>query len=69
MIMCAERMWFVFVAIILGVVMGLTGSQMFGVAFLVQLAVMVMLLMRGFSDVCPSLTWLKRLLPPCDEED
>ena len=65
--MCAERMWMIWVAIILGLVMGLAGSQMFVAAFLVQLAVMVILLMRGFTGFCPSLTLLKQILPPCEE--
>ncbi len=64
--MCAERMWMIWVAIILGLVMGLAGSQMFAAAFLVQLAVMVILLMCGFTGFCPSLSLLKQILPPCE---
>ena len=64
--MCAERMWMIWVAIILGLVMGLAGSQMFVAAFLVQLVVMAILLMRGFTGFCPSLTLLKQILPPCE---
>jgi len=67
MMMCAERMWFVWMAIILGLVMGLAGSQMFAAAFLMQLAVMGMLLVRGLTGKCPSLMILQQLLPPCDE--
>ena len=69
MTMCAERMWYVFLAIILGLVMGLTGSQLFGLAFVIQLAVMVVLFVRAFTDGCPSLTALKRILPPCDDDE
>ena len=65
--MCAERMWFVWMAILLGLVMGLAGSQMFAAAFLVQLAVMVMFLIRGTTGKCPSLMILQQLLPPCKE--
>ena len=65
--MCAERMWFKWVAIILGLVMGLAGSQMFGAAFVVQLLVMVIFLVRGFTGKCPSLMILKQILPPCEE--
>jgi hypothetical protein len=32
--MCAERMWLITLAIIMGLVMGLAGSQMFAAAFL-----------------------------------
>ena len=65
--MCAERMWMIWVAIILGLVMGLAGSQMFAAAFLVQLVVMAILLMRGFTGLCPSLTLLKQIIPSCEE--
>ncbi len=65
--MCAERMWLVWIAIILGLVMGLAGSGMFAAAFLVQLAVMIVLLMRGISGFCPSLILLRQILPPCKE--
>ena len=67
MVMCAERLWFMLLAILLGLVMGLAGSQMFGVAFIVQLVIMVMLLVRGFTGKCPSLMILKQILPPCNE--
>jgi len=66
--MCAERMWLIWIAIILGLVMGLAGSQMFGAAFLLQLLVMVLLLVRGLTGKCPSLTLLKQILPPCQEK-
>jgi hypothetical protein len=66
--MCAERLWYVIIAILMGLVMGLAGSEMFGAAFLVQLAIMAVLLMRGFTGFCPSVTILKQLLPPCDKE-
>ncbi len=65
--MCAERLWMIWVAIILGLVMGLAGSQMFAAAFLVQLVVMAILLMRGFTGWCPSLILLKQILSPCEE--
>jgi len=65
--MCAERMWLITLAIIMGLVMGLAGSQMFAAAFLVQLAIMVALLMRGLTGFCPSLMLLKQILPPCQE--
>ena len=67
MVMCAERLWFMLVAIFMGLVMGLAGSQMFGAAFLVQLVIMVMMLVRGFTGKCPSLTILRQILPSCNE--
>jgi hypothetical protein len=60
-------MWLVWVAIILSVAMGLAGSQMFAVAFLVQLAAMIALLVRGLTGFCPSLILLRQILPSCEE--
>jgi hypothetical protein len=60
-------MWLIWVAIILGVVMGLAGSQMFAAAFVVQLVVMIGLLVRGMTGFCSSLILLKQILPPCEE--
>ena len=67
MVMCAERLWLMLVAILLGMVMGLAGSRMFGAAFIVQLAIVVILLVRGLTGKCPSLMILKQILPPCNE--
>ena len=67
--MCAERMWNVMIVILLGLVMGLTGSMMFRVAFVLQLIVMIMLLVRGFTNNCPSLKNLKRIFSPCEYDD
>ena len=65
--MCAERMWLIVIAIVMGLVMGLAGGQMFAAAFLAQLAIMVVLLMRGFTGFCPSLKLFEQILPPCEE--
>jgi len=67
MLMCAERLWFMLVAILMGLVMGLAGSQMFGAAFLIQLLIMTMMLVRGFTGQCPSLVMIRQILPPCEE--
>ncbi|WP_456430273.1 hypothetical protein [Nitratifractor sp.] len=65
--MCAERMQRIFLAIILGVNMGLAVSQP-KIAFLVQLAVIVLLLIGGFTGKCLSIEILKQFIPPCDAE-
>jgi len=67
--MCAERIWYVGIAIILGLIMGLVGSGLFVVAFFAQLAVMGVLLMRGIMDRCPSEDALRQILPSCDETE
>jgi len=67
--MCAERMQRIVQAIILGFIMGLAGAQMFKVAFLVMLAMMIMLLVAGFTGFCPGLTLLKNIFPPCKCEE
>ncbi len=66
--MCAERLWYVMVAILMGLVMGLAGSQMFAAAFIVQLLIMAVMLMRGFTGFCPSIMIFRQFLPPCEKE-
>jgi hypothetical protein len=65
--MCAERVQRIVQAIILGFIMGLAGAQMFKVAFLVMLAMMISLLVAGFTGFCPGLIILKKIFPPCEE--
>ena len=65
--MCAERMQRIFLAIILGVNMGLAVTQP-QIAFLVQLAVIVLLLIGGFTGKCLSLEILRQFIPPCDAD-
>lgn len=65
--MCAERIQRIIQAIILGFIMGLAGAQMFKVAFLVMLAMMISLLVAGVTGFCPGLIILKKIFPPCEE--
>jgi len=62
---CAERMQRIFLAIILGVNMGLAVTQP-QIAFLIQLAIIILLLIGGFSGKCLSLEILRQFLPSCD---
>jgi Na+/phosphate symporter len=55
----------IFLAIILGMNMGLAVTQP-QIAFLIQLAVIVLLLVGGFTGKCLSLQILRQVLPPCD---
>ncbi|WP_456393110.1 hypothetical protein [Nitratifractor sp.] len=66
--MCAERMQRIVLAIILGVNMGLAVSNV-QLAFLIQLAVMVLLLIGGFTGKCLSVEILKQFLPSCDADN
>ncbi|MEA3490327.1 MAG: DUF2892 domain-containing protein [Campylobacterota bacterium] len=63
--MCAERAQRILMAIMLGFVMMLAGLQMFKLAFLLQLFIMIMLLVWAFTNFCPSIYILKKVLPPC----
>jgi len=65
--LCAERMQRIVQAIILGLIMGLAGAQMFKVAFIVMFAMMVMLLAAGVTGFCPGLLVLKKIFPSCEE--
>jgi len=63
--MCAERMQRILTAIMLGFVMMAAGLGMFKVAFLLQLFIMILLLVWAFTDFCPSIYMLSKILPPC----
>jgi len=65
--MCAEKIQRLIQASILGFVMGLAGSEMYAAAFLLQFAMMIMLVIAGFTGWCPGLIILKKIFPPCDE--
>lgn len=67
--MCADRMQRIIQAIILGLAMGLAGSGMYQMAFLVMFAMMVLLLIAGFTGFCPGLMILKEILPSCKDKD
>ena len=63
--MCAERMQRIIQAIILGLIMGLAGSDMIQIAFLLMFAMMILLLIGGLTGFCPGLMILKAILPSC----
>ena len=73
--MCAEKMQRLIQAIILGMVMGMAamgiaGEQgMLQLAFVVQLAMMIMLIIAGLTGWCPGLMILKKIFPPCKEKE
>ena len=67
--LCAERMQRIVQAIILGLIMGLAGAQMFKVAFIVTFAMMVMLFIAGLTGFCPGLMILKKIFPACECKD
>ncbi len=65
--MCAERMQRIIQAIVLGLILGLAGSEMFAAAFIVTVSMMVILFIAGITGFCPGLIILKNIFPPCDE--
>ncbi len=71
--LCAERLQRIVQAILLGVIMGLAANGMSGeqgmlqLAFILQLAMMVMLLIAGVTGWCPGLIVLKKIFPSCKE--
>ncbi len=67
--LCAERIQRIVQAIILGLIMGLAGAQMFKVAFIVTFAMMIMLFIAGVTGFCPGLMILKKIFPPCKCEE
>ncbi len=66
--MCADRVHRIVIAIMLGFVLGIAGAGMFKLAFLLQLFVMIMLLVWAFTDFCPGLYLLRKILPPCEKK-
>jgi hypothetical protein len=67
--MCAEKIQRLIQASILGFVMGLAGSGMYAAAFILQFAMMVMLVIAGLTGFCPGLIVLKKIFPPCKCDD
>jgi len=67
--MCAENIQRLIQASILGFVMGLAGSGMYAAAFILQFAMMVMLVVAAFTGFCPGLIILKKIFPACKCED
>jgi hypothetical protein len=67
--LCAERMQRIVQAIVLGLIMGLAGAQMFKIAFIITFAMMVMLFTAGITGFCPGLIILKKIFPPCECEE
>jgi uncharacterized membrane protein YbjE (DUF340 family) len=67
--LCAERMQRIVQAIILGLIMGLAGAQMFKIAFLLTFAMMIMLFIAGITGFCPGLMVLKKVFPACDSQE
>jgi hypothetical protein len=49
--------------------MGLAGSGMYAAAFILQFAMMVMLVLAGLTGFCPGLIMLKKIFPACKCEE
>lgn len=67
--MCAEDIQRLIQASILGFVMGLAGSGMYVAAFILQFAMMLILVIAGLTGFCPGLIILKKIFPACKCED
>jgi hypothetical protein len=67
--MCVERVQRLMMAMMLGIIMGLAGAGMMKLAFLLQLFMMIMLIVWGLTNFCPSTSILKKILPPCNFDE
>jgi len=65
--MCADRMRSIIIAIILGLSMGMLGSDMLKYAFIVQIILITALLIDGFLGFCPIRSVLSAILPKCED--
>ncbi len=78
--MCAEKIQRILTALMLGIILyffatgtaelqaGAASSFNFQVALILQLFVIIMIIVRAFTNFCPSLTALRKAFPPCDWE-
>ena len=76
--MCAEKIQRILTALLLGIILyffatgtvelqaGAVSSFNFQIALILQLFVIIMILVRAFTNICPSLTALRKAFPPCD---
>ncbi len=67
--MCAEKIQRLVQASILGFVMMAAGMGMLKLAFLLQFAMMLTLVIAGVTGFCPGLIILKKIFPPCECEE
>ncbi len=65
--MCADRMRSIIIAIIIGLSMGMLGSENIKYAFIMQLIVIVALLVDGFLGFCPIRSFTKLAFPKCND--
>jgi hypothetical protein len=66
-LMCADRMRSIVIAIILGASLGLLGSGNVQYLFIVQVVIVVALLVDGFTGFCPIRVFLRTILPKCED--
>jgi len=78
--MCAEKIQRILTALLLGIILyffatgtaelkaGAASSFNFQVALILQLFVIIMILVRAFTNICPSLSMIKKAFPPCTWE-
>ena len=78
--MCAEKIQRILTALMLGIILyffatgtaelqaGVESSFNFQIALILQLFVIIMTLVRAFTNFCPSLSALKKAFPSCDWE-
>ena len=68
---CVERLQWLIQAFLLGAIMGMAAlgmggdSMMLQLAFVVQLAMMVMLAFAALSGICPGRLFLEQFFPSC----
>jgi len=65
--MCADRMRSIIIAIILGTSLGFLGSENIQYLLIIQLITIVALLVDGFVGFCPIRTFLRTILPKCED--
>jgi hypothetical protein len=66
--LCAQRVQRLMMAIMLGIVLMLAGSGMLQAAFVLQVFIMIMIIVWALTNFCPSIWFLQKVLGDCDFE-
>ncbi|NPA28464.1 MAG: hypothetical protein GXN91_05435 [Epsilonproteobacteria bacterium] len=65
--MCVERVRSIIIAILIGFSLGFLGSKNLPLMVIINLALIVVLLIDGFSGFCPIRAVLSKILPKCED--
>jgi len=65
---CAQRVQRLLMAIMLGLVLLLIGTQQLQMAIILQIFIIIMVLVWALTNFCPSIWFLQKVIGDCDFE-